>query len=98
MATVHIDHPVQDFNGWKAVFDRFSDIRMKHRVRRYDISQPIDDPNFVMIRLDFDTRPDAEAFLATMRTVWGAPTAATVLAGAPQTRITEFAETREYRP
>ena len=97
MTTVHIEHPVQDFAGWKAVFDRFGEMRAKHRVRRYDISTPVDDPNFVMIRLDFDGRPDAEAFLATMRGVWAAPLAASVLGGTPLARIAETVEARELQ-
>ncbi|SDD69240.1 hypothetical protein SAMN05216410_0003 [Sanguibacter gelidistatuariae] len=92
MFTVHIEHAVQDFDGWKVVFDRFSDMRTRHRVRRYDVSRPTDDPNYVMIGLDFDSRSDADAFLTSMREVWGAPTAATVLAGAPRVRVTESVE------
>lgn len=93
--TVRIEHPVQEFDAWKRVFDRFSGLRTEHRARRYDISRPLDDPDYVIIGLDFDDRSDAEAFLAAMRGVWAAPTAATVLAGAPQARITESVEERE---
>lgn len=92
--TVHIEHPVKQFDDWKSVFDRFSALRTEHRTLAYEISCPIDDPDYVIIRLDFGVRADAEAFLAAMRGVWSAPTAATVLGGVPQTRITESVEER----
>lgn len=31
----------------------------------------MDDPNSVLIDLEFDTKEDAEALLAAMRQVWG---------------------------
>lgn len=95
MTTAHIEHAVKDFTAWKAVFDRFDDVRTEHKVRRYDISQPVDDPHYVIIALDFDTQPEAEAFLAFMRGVWGSAQAATVLAGTPKTRITETVEAKD---
>lgn len=92
MFTVHIEHPVQDFDRWKVVFDGFTDLRTRRRVRRYEVSRPPDDPRYVLVRLDFDSRVDAEGFLATMREVWGTSSAATVLAGAPRARVTESVE------
>jgi hypothetical protein len=56
----------------------------------------MDDPNYVMIDLDFDSPSKAEAFLATMREVWRMPAAAPALAGSPQARIVEVAESKEY--
>lgn len=95
MTTAHIEHAVQDFDRWKSVFDKYDDARAQHRVRRWEISRPVDDPKFVMIELDFDGRPDAEAFLAFMRDLWGKAQAASVLSSKPQTRITESYEARE---
>ncbi|MGZ5415435.1 MAG: hypothetical protein ACXWDC_10120 [Aeromicrobium sp.] len=95
MTTVHIEHSVKDFEGWKAVFDQFADTRTAHKVRRYDVSRPVDDPHYVMVRLDFDSRGEAEAFLTMMRGVWGSDQAAAVLGSAPQARITETVEARE---
>ncbi|MEO6472299.1 MAG: hypothetical protein ABIR57_10195 [Aeromicrobium sp.] len=96
MTTVHIEHAVKDFAAWKAVFDRYPDMRAGHHVRRYDISRPVDDPKFVMIRLDFDARAEAEAFVSTMRGLWTSAQAASVLAGPPQARITETVEEASY--
>jgi hypothetical protein len=38
-------------------------------VRNYRILRPVDNPNFVIIDLDFDNAQNAEALLAAMREV-----------------------------
>jgi hypothetical protein len=65
-------------------------------VRRYRILRPIDDPNYVMIDLDFDSSSAAEAALAALRELWRSPAAAPALSGSPQTRIVEMIESKEY--
>jgi len=95
MTTAHIEHAIKDFTAWKAVFDQFDEARTEHKVRRYDISQPVDDSHYVVIRLDFDSRPEAQAFLTFMGGVWGSAQAATVLGSIPKTRLTESVEARE---
>ncbi len=97
MPTLQIEHPIPDYDTWKAAFERDPAVRQQGGVRRYRILRPIDDPNYVMIDLDFDSTSQAEAFLATLRTVvWKSPQAAQVLGGSPQTRIVEVAESKEY--
>ena len=70
MTTVQIEHPIRDFDGWKAAFDRDPARREASGVRRYRIFRPVDDPHFVSVDLDFDTKDAAEAFVTTMRTIW----------------------------
>jgi hypothetical protein len=65
-------------------------------VRRYRILRPIDDPNYVVIDLDFDSSREAEAALAALREVWRSATAAPALIGSPQARIVEVVESKEY--
>ena len=60
-----------DFDGWKKAFDSDPVRREKSGVRRYQVLRPIDDANYVMIDLKFDTADKAEALLAAMRVVWG---------------------------
>ena len=96
MVTVHIEHPIRDFETWKAAFDRDPVGRERSGVRHYRILRPIDDPNYVMIDLDFESAGEAEAFLAAMRDVWRSPAAAPALAGSPQARIVEPVESKEY--
>ena len=96
MPTLHIEHPIRDYDTWKAAFERDPAGRQKGGVRRYRVLRPIDDPNYVMIDLDFDNMSQAEAFLAALRTVWQSPQAAPALGGSPQTRIVEVVESKEY--
>lgn len=93
MFTLRIEHAINDYDAWKAAFDRDPANRKLSGVRRYAIHQPVDDPNYVMIDLDFDRVSDAEALLAKLRDVWQSSTAAPALAGRPQTRIIDTLET-----
>jgi hypothetical protein len=96
MITVHIEHPIRDFDTWKAAFDRDPAGRERSGVRRYRVLRPINDPTYVMIDLDFDSASQAETFLAAMREVWRSTAAAPALAGSPQARIVEVVESKEY--
>ena len=94
MFMLRIQHPVPDFDGWKKAFDRDPVGRQKSGVRRYQILRAVDDPNFVMIDLEFDTASQAEALLAAMRVVWGR-VEGTIMTN-PQARIVEAVETKKY--
>jgi hypothetical protein len=94
MVMLRIEHPVPNFEGWKQAFDSDPVGRQKSGVRRYQILRPIDDPNFVMIDLEFDTVQQAEALLAAMRVVWGR-VEGTIMTN-PKARIVEVAETKAY--
>jgi hypothetical protein len=61
---------VPDYNNWKRAFDIDPVNRKKMGVRNYRILRPVDNPNFVIIDLDFDSAQNAEALLAAMREVW----------------------------
>ncbi len=73
MPIVRIEHSVPDFEKWKQVFDRDPADRKGSGVRRYQVLQQIDDPNYVMIDLEFETIEEAEAFLRKMEQIWGGP-------------------------
>ncbi len=96
MTILHIEHPIHDFDTWKKAFESDPAGREKGGVRRYQVFQPIDDPNYVMIDLNFDSSRAAKDFLAAMREVWQSPSAGPALAGIPQTRIIEVVESKEY--
>lgn len=93
MTTLHIEHSISDFALWKAAFDRFAEARQRAGVRRHRIQRPIDDPDYLLIDLDFDTAAEAEKFLGFLRTtVWSTSENAPALVGAPRTRIVELVE------
>lgn len=94
MTTLHIEHPVTDFSTWKAAFDRFAEVRARSGVCGHRILRPVDDPRFVIIDLDFRSAGQAREFLAFLQAnVWSSAASAPALAGAPQTRILEAADT-----
>lgn len=94
MVILRIEHPVPDFNGWKAAFDSDPVGRARSGVRRYQILRSMDDPNYVMIDLEFGTKAEAEALLAAMRKVWAGVEGQIIMN--PQARIAEVIETRKY--
>jgi len=94
MPILRIEHPVPDFDGWKRAFDGDPGFRERSGVRRYRILRSIDDPNYVMIDLEFDTRAEAEALLTALRAIW-ARVEGSVMRD-PQARIVEVVESREY--
>lgn len=94
MVMLRIEHPVPNYVGWKQAFDSDPVGREKSGVRRYQILRPVDDPNYVMIDLEFDTVQQAEALLAAMRVVWGR-VEGTIMTN-PKARIVEIAEAKAY--
>jgi hypothetical protein len=54
----------------------------------------MDDPNYVMIDLEFDSKSEAEALLAAMREVWGRVEGK--IMWNPQAHIVEIVESKEY--
>jgi len=91
---LRIEHPVRDYDLWKKAFDSDPALRQEAGVRRYRVLRAIDDPNYVMIDLEFDGPSEAEALLAAMRDVWARVKAKIIWT--PQARIVEAVETREY--
>lgn len=94
MATLRIQHRVPDFGSWKKAFDSDPAGRQRSGVRRYNVSRPVDDPNYVMIDLEFDSVEAAAGLLATMRTVWAGAGAA--VSSDQQAHIVEVVESKEY--
>lgn len=93
MYILRIEHPVPDFDGWKRAFDSDPVGREKSGVRRYRVLRPVDDANYVMIDLEFDSAGQAEALLAALRGLWGSVEGQIMTN--PQARIVEAVETRE---
>lgn len=94
MYTLCIEHPVPSYDKWKQAFDSDPIGREKMKVRRYQILRPMDNPNYVIIQLEFDTASDAEALLNAMRAVW-ARVEGTIMTN-PKAQIVEILETKEY--
>jgi hypothetical protein len=92
MTTLHIEHAISDFATWKAAFERFADVRLRFGVRGQRVQQPVDDPHYIVIDLDFDRPEDAGRFLGFLETnVWASTSNAPALVGPPHTKILQAA-------
>jgi hypothetical protein len=94
MLILQVEHKVPNFDAWKKVFDRDPIKRKKSGVRRYRIFRPTDDPNYVVVDMEFDNLRDLEKTLTTLHTLWG-QVEGKVMVG-PKTRILEIVESIEY--
>lgn len=70
MFTIQIEHPVPDFDAWKRAFDGDPLGRERSGVRRYRVLRPLDERDFVLVQLDFETSLEAETFLVRLREMW----------------------------
>jgi hypothetical protein len=92
MHILRIEHPVPNFDAWKEAFDSDPIGRERSGVRRYRVLRPIDEPNYVMIDLEFDSASEAEAVHAALRELWGRVD----VMHSPQAQIVEAVEIKEY--
>jgi hypothetical protein len=87
---LRIEHSVPDYDGWKRAFDGDPADRKGSGVRRYQVFRSVEDPNYVMIDLEFDTQREAKGLLETMRGVWAGPGKDVMLN--PEARIVDSVE------
>jgi hypothetical protein len=110
MYILRIEHPVSDYDAWKAAFESDPIGRERSGVRRYRIMRTTDDPSHITIDLEFDSLGEAEAVKGALGEVeFDSPSEAEAARAAledPTTpleathglrvRITEVVETKEY--
>jgi len=95
MPILQIEHSSRDFDAWKRAFDSDPIGREQGGVRRYRILRPIDDPNYVIVDLEFDSPSEAETFRDALRELWRRIETEGLIAS-PHARIVEAVETKEY--
>jgi hypothetical protein len=96
MTTLRIEHAIHDYEIWQKAFESFAEVRANAGVRSFAIRQPVDDPQYLMLDLEFDTAGQAEAFARFLHQhVWSSPASSPALAGAPQTRILDLVRSQE---
>jgi hypothetical protein len=92
MPTLLIEHSISDFDTWHAAFARFAAHRQESGVLRERIMQPVDDPHYVLIDLEFATLETARRFRQFLETqVWSTPANSPALVGSPRARIADVA-------
>lgn len=94
MCLLRIEHPVPNFDTWKTAFDADPAGRERCGVRRYRVLRPTDDPNYVMVDLEFDSLSEAEAMQEALRELWSR-VEVTVMMN-PRARLVEAVESKEY--
>lgn len=70
MSMLVIQHCVTDFQAWKQAFDGDPIGRAQNGVIRHAIYRSSDDPNDVIVNLEFSSREQAEKFLTKLRELW----------------------------
>lgn len=94
MLILQIEHLVPDFNSWKKTFDSDPLNRKQSGVRSYRIFRTIDNPNYIIIELEFDNLPEAEKMHESLKHLW--PRVEGKIMMNPQSRIIETIESIEY--
>lgn len=94
MPILQIEHKVRDYDRWKEAFDSDPVGREQGGVRRYRIARLADDPNHVLIELEFDTQEEADTFRSGLQQLWGRVGDQLGLEG-PQARVVETVEAKE---
>jgi hypothetical protein len=90
MFTLQIEHGIKDYGMWKGAYDADPLGREASGVVAARVSRPVADDHYVVLDLDFATRPEAESFLDRLKAqVWSTPNLSPALAGGPKTRVVE---------
>ena len=90
MATLHIEHEITDLATWLTAFGQFEPARRQAGVLEERIAQPVDEPGYVVVDLDFASVADARSFLQFLtERVWSIPENSPALSGTPRTMILE---------
>ena len=91
MTTLHIEHPITDYDTWRSAFDGLAAVRREAGVISERVARPVDDPHYIVLDLDFDSTEQAASFLGFLETqVWTSTMTAPALAGRPRTAILEL--------
>jgi hypothetical protein len=90
MSILLVDYRIRDFGGWKEMFDRDPMDRGGRGVTRHWIYGDADDPEHVILSLEFRTAQAARTFLAALEPVRD-------VSGVIQASILEEAEAVTYQ-
>ena len=71
MYVLHIEHSVPDYDTWRRQgFDADPLGRRQMGVLRHRVGRRVDDPNQIMVDLEFATAEAAERMAAALRQMW----------------------------
>ena len=93
MIVLQIEHNVSSYDGWKKAFDSDPINRKKSGVKRYQVYQSVEDPNYVVIDLYFDSLEESAGALNALQKLWS-KVQGTVMVN-PKARMLNVKETIE---
>ena len=93
MIVLQIEHNVSSYDGWKNAFDSDPINRKKSGVKRYQVYQSVEDPNYVIIDLYFDSLEESASALNALQKLWS-KVQGTVMVN-PKARMLNVRETIE---
>jgi len=86
--TLHIEHPISDLATWLGAFGQFADARRDAGVVGQRIQQPVDDAQYIVVDLEFDSMENATKFKGFLEgVIWKSSELSPGLAGTPSARI-----------
>lgn len=94
MAVVTVRHTVADYAAWKAGYDSHATSRKEHGATNDQVLQSIEDPNDLVVLIEFESLGEAKAF-ASDPSLKEAMAAAGVV-GAPDISFRERADRATY--
>ena len=94
MIVLQIEHKISNYDGWKKAFDSDPIGRKKSGVKRYRIYRPVDDPNYIIVDLEFTDIEHAQMALQALKSLWSKVEGTIMFA--PKTRILDVAGFEEY--
>ncbi len=94
MYILQMEHPVADYNGWKKAFDSDPLNRKQSGVKSHRVYRAVENPNHVIIELEFDNLNEAEVMHAALKQMWSRVEGSVMMN--PQSRIVETAESIQY--
>ncbi|HMG91208.1 MAG TPA: hypothetical protein VK589_14180 [Chryseolinea sp.] len=93
MIVLQIEHNVSTYDGWKKAFDSDPIGRKRLGVKRYQVYQSADDPNYVVVDLYFNSLEDSVGALKSLQELWS-KVQGTVMVN-PKARMLNLKETVE---
>ena len=88
MATLHIEHAITDLDTWLGAFNSFADARRNAGVQAQRVRQPVGDPRYIVVDLEFDDPEAAHGFKEFLEgVVWQSSDLSPGLDGMPTARV-----------
>jgi len=94
MPILVVHHAVRDYDAWKPAFDEHKQVRTAHGATRHWLYRSPDDPNDLVVAIEFPSDEAAQGFLADPSLKEAMERAG--VTGAPHVHLREEIEAVEY--